>query len=117
MNAKIIMSKCRKTKKAFGIRFEEISPKNWNANWTFKVSESSAKKEKYESEKIAGSFWLDAKYPGCPYCGGKSFYVCGQCGRLNCWDLETKSVTCAECSYTGEIGGSITELKIERGSH
>jgi hypothetical protein len=44
LNAKVIMAKCSKTKKAFGIRIEERGH-DWVRTWAFKIDERKAKRE------------------------------------------------------------------------
>jgi TerY-C metal binding domain len=103
------MSRCSYSRQAFGIRFEEKAKGQWMANWAFAVKETYAKKEGYDHNTIVGTFTLDTAYPGCPYCQTKSIFKCG-CGKVNCWDRKTNTVTCSWCNQTGEINGQIETL-------
>ena len=108
-NAKVITVKCEKTKKLYGVRMEEVSRNNWVGNWAFPIKESQAKMEKYDREKMSGTFSLDAEYPGCPHCGAMGIFKCSYCGTLNGHD-GASHVTCAQCGKDADIGGNITEM-------
>ena len=41
-----VMSRCVKTKKIFGIRFDTNNGKNWEAAWAFPLKEGADKREK-----------------------------------------------------------------------
>jgi len=109
-NVKILVSKCVRTKKLYGMRMEETSRNYWNIDWAFPLSDYTASVEKYTDSTVTGSFNLDKRYPGCPHCGNISFYRC-ICGKIACWDGISKSVTCPYCNNTGDLMGVITELK------
>lgn len=102
IEAKVALAKCREGRKAFGVRLEKIE-NGWKYDWAFKLNEDRAKKEGYGDTKIVGNIYADPNYPGCPYCKSNSFIVCGGCGKLNCFNDETKSFTCGWCGMTGEI--------------
>ena len=75
MEAKVMMIKCQKNRKAFGARIQKEG-RNWRMTWAFKIDERIAQKEKFSSEStIKGSFIFDEEYPGCPHCGAQSFYL------------------------------------------
>ena len=63
MEAKVMMIKCQKNRKAFGSRIQKEGP-NWRMTWAFKIDERIAQKEKFSSEStIKGSFIFDEEYP------------------------------------------------------
>ncbi len=109
VNAEIIVGKCGTSKKLFGIRAEETQHKKWGIDWAFALSEGRARSEGYEGRKIEGSFYLTDKYPGCPYCGKGSFFLCGHCGKVTCWQDE-KSAACAHCGKVSNISGEISQI-------
>lgn len=57
---------------------------------------------------ISGPFEFAAEYGGCPECGDGSFFRCGECDSLLCWDGETDPVRCPWCGETcyneGDVG-------------
>ncbi len=101
IEAQVALAKCREGKKIYGVRMEKTSL-GWKYDWAFTLSESRAKSENYSSTKIKGNIYPDSEYPGCPYCGAKSFVVCG-CGRLNCNNSDEKIFTCEWCGAKGEL--------------
>ena len=75
MEAKVMMIKCQKNRKAFGARIQKEGP-NWRMTWAFKIDERIAQKEKFSSEStIKGSFIFDEEYPGCLIVGHKAFLL------------------------------------------
>ena len=88
--ATILTTRCMKTGKDFGIRFEKTGSKSWTATWAFKIppNQKSEKGEPQESGKLSGKFNLDEKFPGCPYCNGKLYIICNRCGEVYCHDSE-----------------------------
>lgn len=102
IDAKVAVSHCREGKKGYGVRFEKTTL-GWKYDWAFKLSADRAKSEGYGSTKIVGNIYPDNEYPGCPYCGAKSFIVCGSCGKLNCNNTEEKIFTCGWCGAKGEL--------------
>lgn len=109
-NVKIILCRCGETKKLFGMRTEEIRSKTWTINWAFPVSDRRARAEKYDSTTITGSFSLAQEFPGCPYCGNDSFFSCGACGKLTCWNAIDEQVKCSNCNATITLSGEIDSL-------
>ena len=106
----IVMARCSQSKQNFGIRFEERKrPGEWAADWAFAINAASAKREGYDRGEIAGSFWFDGPYPGCPSCHARSIFKC-RCGKVACWDGERQIVTCPWCDATGELRGSFESL-------
>ncbi len=106
-----VMSRCVKTKKLFGIRFDTNNGKNWEAAWAFPLKEGADKREKGYAVSIKGSFVLGNDYPGCPYCGNPSFFMCGKCGKFSCYDGKTKHVICPHCGNEGDLDSPITEIR------
>lgn len=58
---------------------------------------------------MQGTIGIDPAYKGCPFCHARSFYTCGTCGRLVCWDNRLE-VVCPWCSAAAEVRGRITQL-------
>jgi hypothetical protein len=83
LNAKVIMAKCSKTRKAFGIRIEQRG-KDWVRTWAFPMDERKAKREGYDANTVTGSMDATDEYPGCPHCGSGGFLLDGDCGHVSC---------------------------------
>ena len=82
LNAKVIMARCSKTQKTFGMRTEQRG-NDWIRTWAFPIDESKAKREGFDANTISGSLNVDDEYPGCPHCGYIGFVQC-QCGKIGC---------------------------------
>jgi hypothetical protein len=100
VEATVIIAKCGKTQKIYGIRVERRN-KDWYKTWAFKINEKSAKREGFDKTVINGKFNADKEYNGCPYCHSSEFIKCG-CGKISCWNGE-KIVKCSWCGAKGEI--------------
>ena len=109
VKAVIGLSKCVKTGKLYGIRFEPQG-NDWIMTWAFPLSEKAAAGEKYDRLTISGRFFTGEEYPGCPYCGNRYFFYC--CGHLNCYDGHSKTSTCQWCNWSGELGGNVDRIDI-----
>ena len=96
-----VLAECEETRKPFGIT---IDPKGQILNfvWAFKIDRSKAKREGFTEKSVNGSISLDANFNGCPHCGSKQFYVCGNCKTVVCWHGQER-VTCPHCHMTGTI--------------
>lgn len=105
-DARVILARCQQNKKLFGMRIENQGTirKHWIMDWAFQIDEESARNEGFDSEKVMGNIDITIDYPGCPYCGSTGFVVCGNCGRLCCWNDGSYS-TCAWCGDTRRVGG------------
>lgn len=102
IDAKVALSKCKEGKNTFGVRMEKTSM-GWKYDWALKLSEKRANKEDYGETKIVGNIYPDPSYPGCPYCKGNTFVVCGLCGKLNCNNSKKGIFTCEWCGAKGEL--------------
>ena len=83
LNAKVIMAKCSKTRKAFGIRIEQRG-RDWVRTWAFPMDERKAKREGYDANTVTGSMNAVDEYPGCPHCGSEGFLLDSDCGHVSC---------------------------------
>jgi hypothetical protein len=108
--AVIVTLRCSKTNRVSGIRFAELAPHNWAATWAFAIDETRLKKEGYDRGQIAGTIKRSETYPGCPHCHSRGILKCGKCGKVMCWDGETKYIACAWCGTNCEISGLIDKL-------
>lgn len=95
MEAQVLIARCRKSKKTFGIRVERRNA-GWCLTWAFKINEGMASREGFAQTKISGDFYIDDAFPGCPYCGSTGFIQCS-CAKLTCYD----SSGMAECAWCG----------------
>lgn len=105
----IVVARCARSKKYFGIRFEERGRNKWFADWAFQMKETVARKEGYDRNTISGKLRFGEEYPGCPHCENKRLVKCG-CGQVSCWDGKDGPVTCPWCGSTGEVTGTIDSL-------
>jgi len=94
--AKIILSKCCKHNKTFGIRIEKMG-NDWMRTWAFRIDESQAKREGFDRTPITGSLQASSDFPGCPYCGSHGLLLCA-CGKASCYDGKSRSVFCYWCN-------------------
>jgi len=106
LNAKIIMARCSKTKKSFGMRIEQRK-KDWIRTWAFSIDERKAKREGFDANAVTGSMDSDDAYPGCPHCESIGFVQCG-CEKIGCnGGVEkrgkTENYTCPWCGDSGEL--------------
>lgn len=108
-NVVVVHARCSRTRKGFGIRYEEVSPLRWVATWAFPITETRAKREGYDQEVIEGSFENGKDYLGCPSCWSPGFVKCS-CGKIGCWNGESMTYTCPSCNTTGQLGGSVDSL-------
>lgn len=98
--ASIILAKCIQNKQLYGMRIEKRS-NDWVRTWAFKIKEETAQKEGFDKTNFTGSFYTGEEYPGCPYCGTKKCFVCGDCGKVTCYDGSDK-VVCGWCGAGGK---------------
>ena len=92
----IALARCGRLKDLFGIRFQETQKGSWAGTWAFRISEDTARREGYHNDMIKGTFNMD-DYPGCPYCGGRGFFICNTCGKVVCLPEVVPTVTCSWC--------------------
>jgi hypothetical protein len=70
----IVLGRCCRSRRPFGIRFEEKGRNRWLADWAFAVKETTAGREGYDRGEITGSFSFDSAFPGCPSCEAGSLF-------------------------------------------
>ncbi len=101
-NEMVIMASCQQTKLPFGITVRNVH-NNYEFYWAFKISQSSARKEGFDRNKVNGNIFNSAEFPGCPHCGAISWFQCGKCRKFVCMRPEQKIVKCPECGNEGEV--------------
>jgi len=112
-NVRIIFARCNDLHHGFGIRVEEKELSNWCCDWTFPLTKQHARREKYHETIIQGNIFVDTQYPGCPHCGSKSIYKCGNCGKIACWNSEDLTVVCPWCNRKANMGDqTIVSLEV-----
>ena len=109
-NVVIVTARCNNKKQNFGIRVEEKDRNTWIADWAFPIKESTARKERYDMNKISGNIIFDSQYPGCPYCESKGIFLCGRCNKVSCFNGKTEIVFCPWCNEKLKLGGHIESL-------
>lgn len=109
MRATVILQKCTKTRKIFGIRVQEMEDGEWYKTWSFPIDEESANREGYSRNQITSMLPALEDYPGCPYCGTKGTFLDTNCGnRLSCYYGGT-TFTCPWCDVTYHDISPMTE--------
>ena len=106
--ANVVLAKCRKSHRMYGIRIERRTDNVWYCTWAFPITETGASNEGYSSTMISGRVETDPEYPGCPYCGGRGWVSCGNCGKLTCWGNDENYFTCTWCGSSGEVTAAET---------
>ena len=104
LNASVILARCPKNNKPFGIRVEQRKG-DWVRTWAFKIDERNAKREGFDKNKIIGSIDPVDEYPGCPYCGNIGFILC-ECGKLFCpceMEIDDDGIGSAQCPWCKEV--------------
>lgn len=102
MEANVILARCHKSKKLFGIRVQRMSDGDWWRTWSFPLNEQLARNEGYDKQTIEGSFRLTEDARGCPYCGNVRLVKCS-CGKLGCEGGAEGQWTCPWCGITGRL--------------
>ena len=97
MTANVILAKCSKHNKSFGVRVEKRE-NDWVRTWAFPIDEAKAKREGFHKTKIKGSLDDTPEYPGCPHCGCHNLLQCYTCNNMICWNGESTSVYCHHCN-------------------
>ena len=103
VEANVVLAKCSRSRKSYGIRIERRRDNIWYCTWAFPLSESGASNEGYGSTMISGRVEIDSEYPGCPYCGTKAWVSCGSCKKLSCWINGEHYFSCMWCGNSGEV--------------
>jgi transcription elongation factor Elf1 len=113
MKANVILMKCPKERRTYGVRIEENCG-DWYRTWAFPMDEGRASREGYDKTKITGNLMPTHDFNGCPYCGTKEFVQCGRCGKLSCWNKEER-ITCGWCGLTGDITTTTDAINVKSG--
>ncbi|MCL2185142.1 MAG: hypothetical protein FWB86_04705 [Treponema sp.] len=105
LEATVVLGKCSKTKKLFGMRVEKRG-KEWVRTWAFPLDESTAKNEGFAANKVSVG-GADSEYPGCPHCKNGGFVLCG-CDKVGCSGGIRKEgnleiYTCPWCGNSGAV--------------
>lgn len=113
MQASVVVIKCAKAKRMFGVRVQKMSDGDWWRTWAFKINEKKAQNEGYVSNAIQGSLNKTEEYPGCPYCGSYDFVQCGKCKKLTCYRGEA-ALTCLWCGkYMDNIAPAEEKFQLD----
>ena len=104
----IVLARCGKTHRLFGVHFAETEPGLWLADGARAVG-ASARDKAHDSFEIHGRIGLADSYPGGPRCQGKALLKCG-CGRIMCWAGEERDVSCPWCGRKGTVGEGLVGM-------
>ena len=116
MEANVILSKCNKHNRLFGIRIEKRDG-DWVRTWAFKIDETKAKNEGFDRTAVKGSLNPTPDYPGCPHCGAETFVRCGTCGKISCLKCEHNSARCHWCGTNMESITSASSFDVTSGGY
>ena len=108
VNANVILAKCSADKELYGMRVEERDG-DWVRTWAFKIKEEMARHEGFDKVSINGTYSRTSAYPGCPYCGGNGFIVCGVCKKISCYHDEEIGV----CRWCGNASAVTTKERLD----
>ncbi len=108
--AVIVLCKCAKRYKTFGIRAEKTGRDHWDFTWAFPIKDETAHREGYDRTTVGGDIDFTEEYPGCPYCGNYGFVLCPRCNKISCGYESDRIQPCEWCGfvpsgitdYTGE---------------
>lgn len=114
MKATVILQKCTKTKKTFGIRIQELEDGEWYRTWAFPIDENRAKREGYHKTQVMSLLPSQTEYPGCPHCECKNFFYDHNCGKISCYYGEER-FTCPWCGGTYDVVSITEKLKFSGG--
>ena len=109
-----ILAICPEAKKTYGITVDKVDSKHYVFHWAFPIDKTKAHREGYDEKNVHGTVSIDVDYPGCPYCGAKSFVICGNCGSVICYHGQ-KCVTCPQCGFSGDVT-NIESVDLKGGS-
>ncbi len=108
LNTVFLEAKCVNCNKKFFPRYDLAA----DGYWTLTIGVTSLNCNQKTLEK--SNFKWQPKYRktgpryNCPWCGNDSYVKCGKCGKLTCYESETKKFLCAHCGNSGEVSGSIS---------
>lgn len=108
MEAAVIVARCKKRNQMYGIRTQKMSDGDWWRTWAFSLDEKRAYNEGYDVTKVQGNLYYTEEYPGCPYCGTKSFVQCNICRKLSCYNNEVR-MNCLWCGNDMDNIITVTE--------
>ena len=99
--ATVMIAKCSKSLKDFGVRWEQGISEEWIATWAFKIKDTKAKTVTITNKSGAlNGTWSMIRYPGCPYCGEHELVLCLKCHQTFCHDWHKKPEL--RCPWCGE---------------
>jgi hypothetical protein len=111
MKAEVLIARCRQDAALYGLRAEERTD-SWYVTWSFRIDETSARREKYEETVINGTIQVDPGVPACARCTADRFVQCGLCGRVTCWNSGDPAWFCkwSPCTGSGTPTGQIQSI-------
>lgn len=117
VEATVLLFKCDRAKRSYGVRVEKSNDGDWWRTWAFPVDEKQEKNENYAQQKVVGNFDCLKDYPGCPYCKESGFMACGGCGKISCWrDDLGDTVTCQWCGAVCSVSVSSDKFDVSGNS-
>lgn len=115
MDSNIIVAKCKKTGKTYGMRIEKRR-NSWIITWAFPISEKEVLPGKHGKTTLYEYDYNDDELPSCPHCGSASFVKCSVCGEITCC-AEEESITCQWCKTKIDAEISSGPFQIRSGEY
>ena len=115
-NLFFLEAKCVNTGKAFYIRFDKAAGGKWCQTYGVKdkpISVSGSTNNTLQIDISKASVGPQYK---CPFCGNTGYVRCGTCGKISCKPNNDKKFHCASCGVSGEITGTIKDIKGNSGT-
>lgn len=112
-DATVILFKCDKSRKSFGVRVEKEKNNDWGRTWAFPVDDKTEKNENYAQQKVVGNLYYTEEYCGCPYCKTTGFMMCGKCKKITCYDDDRGGIsTCQWCGQECKISTATDKFNV-----
>ena len=108
--AVVVLCKCVKRHRTFGIRAEKTGRNHWDFTWAFPIKEDAAHREGYDRTTVGGDIDFADEYPGCPYCGDTGFVLCPRCNKICCGYEADRILPCEWC---GNVASGISDYSGE----
>jgi hypothetical protein len=115
----VVVARCFEVGQEIAVRFVQEPDGVWRAAAILPWSPDRAPRSDPASARVMeGAFDIAPTYPGCPFCGARSFLQCPGCEQLACWDGRTSRVPrrrrrpygrCPWCRAAIELSGSSIE--------
>lgn len=108
-NLFFLEAKCGATKRTFYPRYDLGAGGSWVLTYGVKELPGGQKVSDTENTRLDFSDMRNGPQYKCPWCGNKSYAMCGHCGKITCYNDRDYIVICAHCGGKGKISGTISQ--------